>query len=98
MADSTSFMRYGEFSHATLRVPSSQLTTYRTTPYWDHFPQIIAWGDINNDDRTTIDDVTTLIDHLLAGDTSTIQIADLNDDATLTIADITTLIDHLLTQ
>ena len=47
--------------------------------------------------EVTIDDVTTLIDLLLTGNTAGNNNADVNADGQVTIEDATTLIDHLLT-
>ena len=54
-------------------------------------------GDVNDDGKVTIDDVTTLIDLLLTGNTAGNNNADVNADGQVTIEDATTLIDHLLT-
>ncbi len=58
-------------------------------------------GDIDNDGKVAIADVTTLIDHLLSGDfddaddfSSDAADCDLSGD--ITISDVTTLIDYLL--
>lgn len=55
-------------------------------------------GDVNNDGKVTISDVTALIDYLLGGDESQINLgnADVNDSQGITIADVTALIDLLL--
>lgn len=56
-------------------------------------------GDVNNDGKVNISDVTALIDYLLG---STVDIntknADLNGDTTINISDVTALIDAILTQ
>ena len=56
-------------------------------------------GDVNDDGRIAIDDVTALISYLLSGDATGINLdnADVNSDGGITIADVTTLIDILLT-
>ena len=56
-------------------------------------------GDVNDDGSVTIIDVTALIDYLLTGDASTINLgnADYNQDENVTISDVTALIDYLLT-
>ena len=54
-------------------------------------------GDINDDGKVTIDDVTQLIDHLLTGNTTGNDNADVNADVRVTIDDVTALIDSLLT-
>ena len=55
-------------------------------------------GDVNKDGYVTIADVTALIDFLLSGDASAIDLnaANVNGDADVTIADVTALIDYLL--
>lgn len=55
-------------------------------------------GDVNMSNDVTIADVTALIDYLLSGDASAINLtnADCNLDNTTTIADVTALIDFLL--
>lgn len=55
-------------------------------------------GDVNNDGSTTIVDVSALIDYLLSGDSSSINLnaADANGDTIVSIADLSVLIDLLL--
>ena len=59
----------------------------------------VLLGDVNNDGFVTISDVTALIDYLLSGDATGINLenADVNHDEGITIADVTALIDILLT-
>ena len=61
-------------------------------------PIIIVPGDVNNDGRLSITDVTALIGYLLSGDASSVNInnADVNNDSRITIADVTALINILL--
>ena len=56
-------------------------------------------GDVNMDGDVNIADVTALIDYLLGGDESNINVdaADVNGDSAVNIADVTALIDMLLT-
>ena len=56
-------------------------------------------GDVNGDGKVAIDDVTALIDYLLSGDATGINLdnADVNGEGDITIADVTALIDILLT-
>lgn len=56
-------------------------------------------GDVNGDGKVAIDDVTALIDYLLSGDATGINLdnADVNGEGGITIADVTALIDILLT-
>ena len=55
-------------------------------------------GDVNGDNNVSIGDVTALIDYLLSGDASSINLdaADCNQDNGVSIGDVTTLIDYLL--
>ena len=55
-------------------------------------------GDVNNDGEVNISDVTDLIDYLLGGDASAINLAaaDVDGDDEVSIADVTSLIDMLL--
>lgn len=55
-------------------------------------------GDVNGDEKITISDVTALIDYLLSGDASNIQLenADVNSSGNISISDVTALIDKLL--
>ena len=55
-------------------------------------------GDVNKDNAVNIADVTALIDYLLGGDPSSINVdaADVNGDDAVNIADVTALIDLLL--
>ena len=55
-------------------------------------------GDVNNDGQVKISDVTALINYLLSGDTSGInlQAADCNQNGEIKIGDVTALINYLL--
>ena len=55
-------------------------------------------GDVNHDHSVSIADVTALIDYLLDGDPTPINIlaADVNQNQDVTIADVSALIDMLL--
>ena len=60
-------------------------------------PEIQALrGDINNDGMVSIDDVTILIDYLLAGGNINEVNADCNHSGHISIDDVTLLIDYLL--
>ena len=61
-------------------------------------PQFLL-GDVNNDEDVTIADVSALIDYLLSGDGTGINLdaADCNGADGITIADVSALIDYLLT-
>lgn len=55
-------------------------------------------GDVNNSGDVSIADVTALIDYLLNGDATGLNLAaaDCNDSGDVSIADVTALIDYLL--
>jgi hypothetical protein len=55
-------------------------------------------GDVNGDSNVNISDVTALIDYLLSGNVSGINVnaADCNQDGCINISDVTALIDYLL--
>ena len=55
-------------------------------------------GDVNGDGTVNIADVTALIDYLLSGNASGVNVAaaDCNQDNSVNIADVTALIDYLL--
>ena len=55
-------------------------------------------GDVNSDGSVNISDVTALIDYLLSGNASGINLsgADCNQDSSVNISDVTSLIDYLL--
>lgn len=60
-------------------------------PNREHLP-----GDVNDDGKLGIDDVTDLIDLLLAGNSAGNNQADVDADGRISIEDVTTLIDFLL--
>jgi len=66
--------------------------------YFSEKPQFVR-GDVNGNNEVTIADVSALIDYLLTGDTTGIDLAaaDCNGTDGVTIADVSALIDYLLT-
>ena len=58
----------------------------------------ILVGDVNGDNKISIADVTALINYLLSGDASeiNIELADCNKDGEIKISDVTALINYLL--
>ena len=73
--------------------PGGHLTLWKLTKHGD-----ILRGDADDSGDINIADVTTLIDYLLSGNTSAINLnnADCNQDNDINISDATTLIDYLL--
>lgn len=62
------------------------------------FPSTAIRGDVDKNGEIKISDVTALINYLLNGDASTInlQAADCNEDGYVKISDVTSLINYLL--
>ena len=58
-----------------------------------------VYGDVDNDGKVAISDVASLINYLLNGDASAINLAvsDVDGDGGVSITDVTTLINYLLT-
>ena len=90
---------------ATLYVPKGSVSAYKNAAVWKDFYSIIGVdivdslpGDVDGNDKVNITDVTSLIDYLLAGNTSVINTtnADVNGDGRINITDVTDLIDYLL--
>ena len=73
--------------------PGGHLTLWKLAKHGD-----ILRGDADDSGDINIADVTTLIDYMLSGNTSTINLdnADCNQDNDINISDATTLIDYLL--
>ena len=61
-------------------------------------PNAFLLGDVNGDDNVNISDITSLIDYLLSGNVTDINVsaADCNQDGSVNISDVTALIDYLL--
>jgi len=98
VCDGNSFTDYS----GTLHVPASAVAAYSTADYWKNFTHIVGdateFGDVNMDGSVNISDVTALIDYLLSGNASGINLsgADCNQDSNINISDVTKLIDYLL--
>ena len=86
-------------------MPKGSVSAYKNAAVWKDFYSIIGVdivdslpGDVDGNDKVNITDVTSLIDYLLAGNTSVINTtnADVNGDGRINITDVTDLIDFLL--
>lgn len=92
---------FSSYSKATLRVPRESLHKYMAAEIWSKFSKIISIedelgiGDVDNDGKLSIKDVTSLIDDLLEGNDSSVY-ADVDGDGNVSIKDVTALIDQLL--
>ena len=94
------------YSNVNLLVPLGCATLYRHADVWKkftnitetEFPADFIHGDVNNDSKVNISDVTALINYLLSNNDSAInlQAADTNQDGKINISDVTTLINYLL--
>ena len=99
------------YESAVLKVPRESLEAYRNAEGWKKFFKCSAIedipggeddkvrGDVDGDGKVTIGDVTALIDYLLSGDSTGIDLdnADCDQDGIVNIGDVITLIDYLLT-
>ena len=90
---------------ATIWLKNTLFTTTEGTeiPFPDEecivtVPISIIRGDVDGDGSVNISDVTTLIDYLLSGDASAINLdaADCDNSGNVNISDVTSLIDYLL--
>ena len=90
-------VRETSFFEVTTQTNKYQVANVTDT-YLPYLDNDIMIGDVNNDGNVTIGDVTALIDYLLGGDATSIDIeaADVNQDSNVTIGDVTALIDVLL--
>ena len=86
----------GEYE-GVITATAGEVTAYAEVEGTVSLPEVRI-GDVNRDGFVTISDVTTLIDYLLGGDESMIDLlaADVNQNESVTIADVTALIDLLL--
>ncbi|MBQ9556193.1 MAG: leucine-rich repeat protein [Muribaculaceae bacterium] len=92
-----------QFGNVMVFVPKLSLDDYKNAPTWRKFTYIEGiWypnefepGDVDQDGRVSIDDVTMLIDILLSGGSSSTT-SDVDGDGQVNIDDVTALIDMLL--
>lgn len=94
------------YSNVRLTVPDGCAQAYRQAAVWKKFTYIsettfpveFMRGDVNDDGRVNISDVTALINYLLNGNGTNVneKAADVNEDNKVTINDVTSLINYLL--
>ena len=86
----------GEYEGVIMAI-AGEVTAYAEIEGTVSLPEVRI-GDVNRDGFVTISDVTALIDYLLGGDESMIDLlaANVNQNESVTIADVTALIDLLL--
>lgn len=105
--NSGSYFTDAVYQNATLYVPMRSVELYQSAEGWSNFQHIegidtgddpFLLGDVNDDGKVAINDVTALIDYLLSGDDTGINVAaaDCSQDGTIAINDVTALIDTLL--
>ena len=93
-------------SYGTLQynAASPRFTTYTSTQekavLYYRIPKTTLLGDVNNDGKVTIADVTALVNILLGKDASGYDrdAADVNEDTDVTIADVVALVKMILTK
>ena len=90
---------FAESYGATLFVPNESVGDYRAHQYWGKFSHIVPFigagpGDVDGDGSININDVTSLIDQILAGEAP--AYCDVDGDGVVDISDLTQLIDMML--
>lgn len=92
----------GYFDIALLDVRGLQFNTYQDMAinFMPDASLVGLTGDVNDDGKVSIQDVTDLIDYLLSNDLTLINKdnADVDADGVISITDVTELIDYLLKQ
>ena len=92
----------GYFDIAVLDVRGLQFNTYQDMAinFMPDASLVGTPGDVNDDGKVNIQDVTELINYLLSGNTTPINRtnADVDGDGAVNITDVTTLINNLLRQ
>ncbi len=83
-------------AEGTATLPLAQVLNMEFTNDPGTTPSVLI-GDVNHDGEVSIVDVTTLIDYLLGGDTTGVDLAaaDVNNDSEVNIEDVTELVDML---
>ncbi|MBO4803202.1 MAG: leucine-rich repeat protein, partial [Muribaculaceae bacterium] len=94
------------YNNTNLVVPTGCATAYQQANIWKKFTNIseadfpveVIRGDVNGDGSVDITDATMLINYLLSGNSTGMNLtaADVNDDGLVDITDATTLINYLL--
>ena len=97
------------YENAVLCVPNGSIEAYRNAEGWKEFFNCVPIdvipgdedelkGDVNGDSMVNIEDVTVLINYLLSGDATGINLdnADCDKDGRVDIGDLTLLINYLL--
>ena len=84
-----------------LVTPKESTALYKAADQWLNFffeAEAYKIGDVNGDGNVNISDVTTLINYLLNGDPTGVNLlaADVNQDGNINISDVTSLINMLL--
>ena len=94
------YWSFGSCYDATLHVPLESLGDYRSAEYWKLFKSVISgagYGDIDGNGEIGMDDLTILINLLLAGGDLPAS-CDVNGDGRMDMDDLTALINLLLAQ
>lgn len=90
------------FKDILLEVPAGTKTDYEAANLWKEFTvneyeASFIQGDVNDDDKVTIADVTALVNVILGKATAPASgVADVNGDHKVTIADVTALVNIIL--
>ena len=96
-----------QFWNSTLHVPEGSENRYRNAETWKKFVNIVGTyfepeftlGDVDGDNTVGIADVSALIDYILTGYSTglNLQAGDVDGDNTVGIADVSAMIDYILT-
>ena len=88
------------YENAILYVPHDTKSAYETAVGWKNFTRIVEFllGDVNNDGKVNISDVTQTVSHILGNtpDNYDESVADMNDDGFINISDITLMVKAIL--
>ncbi len=91
------------YANAVLRVPSVLVDTYRNTAGWNRFVniqgiEIMGNGDADGDGVLSVTDLTTVVDYIVGGQASGINLinCDTDGDGIVSVSDITNIIDAIL--
>lgn len=94
------------YANATLYVPMRSVESYMAADIWKNFQNIVGVdtgvdfipGDVNDDNRVDVMDVTAVINHILGNtpEVFIIEAADLNSDDVINVMDVTAIINIIL--
>ena len=93
---------FSNYANATLYVPKGSRNAYMEAESWKLFSKIVELsgvrGDVNNDSKVNVTDVTLLVNHILGkpSDGFIVGIADINGDGFISVSDVISLVNIIL--